>query len=122
MWQVRFWVLDIVPAFALLRNAIRLNQFTQYTAARKVMLPLLFLRNARNYGPLVLWDIVECLYRYNPRVRAWRIKFFSCMGQGYDWAQECANRSGPQPPNQLLSRPTASSCHASTLGSYYRKL
>ena len=68
--QASFWVLDVVPAYALVRSGIRSNVYTAYAAGRKVLLPLLFARNHRIYSKLVLEDIAQLEYRRGPMRRA----------------------------------------------------
>jgi hypothetical protein len=55
--HAKFWVLDVIPAYASLHNGIRNNDYTAYAAGRKALLPLLYARNNRNYGPLILRDL-----------------------------------------------------------------
>jgi hypothetical protein len=89
----KFWVLDIVPAYATFHNGMRENNYTAYAAGRKALLPLLFARNNRNYGRYALRDIGINDFRVTPEVRAEIELFLTYKGEGFGWRLEESNRN-----------------------------
>lgn len=99
----RFFVLREVPALACFRAAVRryrrcegsgdpLIHARTFTAARKVLHPLLWSRNAPRYAPAVLREMATVQFRMPAPVRRLVECFQSHMGQGWDWKMENGNR------------------------------
>ena len=99
----RFFVLREVPALACFRAAVRhyrrsgvkgdpMVHARIFTAARKILHPVLWARKAPRYAPAVLKEMATVQHRMPSKVRRLVECFLSHMGQGWDWKQENANR------------------------------
>ena len=99
----RFFVLRELPALACFRSAVRRYKrggvesdpsvhARIFTAARKVLHPVLWSRKAPRYAPAVLKEMATVQCRMPASVRSLVECFLSHMGQGWDWKQENGNR------------------------------
>ena len=89
---VKVFVTELCPALAAFRKALRSDDVSLLTAARKILLPYLFTRGHHQFARFVLREEILIHHRMPDQVREWFQMYRLRKGQGHDWNLEENNR------------------------------
>ena len=91
--MVHFWVLNTIPAFALLRIGERTNDAFVYDAGRRYLLPFIITNNMNKYTKIIMSELRRFQYEAPNEIQYFRRALFSNQGQGWDAKIEEDNKS-----------------------------
>ena len=96
-------VTTAIPAVNLLRKALRHHRWDLLIPAIRTLLPLCFMRDSHNYGPVLLEYLCTFLVRAPTVIREWHEKTFAMLGDAIDLRQEEMNARIKQRVRDLSS-------------------
>jgi hypothetical protein len=87
-----FLLLNLIPAYELVKKGIRSGSIEAYNAGRRFLLPFCFALGRTKYAPIIARDMIQFYFRAPPKVREFLCDVFTMFDEGIDGKLEETNK------------------------------